>query len=58
MLIVMNLAVLTPSTHGTLLVSAMVAFYAVLPFTMDLADRVFTANYDWNDDWDDDWGMI
>ena len=48
MLIVMTSPALTPSTHRHTLVSATVAFRAFLPFTMELADKVFTANHDWD----------
>ena len=42
----MTFPALTPSTQGSTLVLATVVFQAFLPFMMDLADRVFTANYD------------
>ena len=46
--LVMTFLALTPSTQGSALISARVAFQAFLPFTTDLADRVFMVNYDWD----------
>ena len=47
----MQFMALTPSTQVrtvALLVSAMVAFQLLVAFRMELSDRVFTANRDWD----------